>query len=86
MQSLGWHQCAVDTDALADDDADGTPLRWRAGTLYRGRLDAQSTLWELAKRGVTDFSCFDEGGMTVDERMAQRGAQDIDPAVAAKAR
>ena len=38
---------------------------------------------ELAKRGVTDFSCFDDGGMTVDERMAQRGAQDIDPAVAA---
>jgi hypothetical protein len=39
---------------------------------------------ELAKRGVTDFSCFDvPAAMTVDERMAQPGATDIDPAVAA---
>jgi len=39
---------------------------------------------ELARRGVTEYSCFDiPEGATVDELMAQRGAQDIDPAIAA---
>jgi hypothetical protein len=39
---------------------------------------------ELARRGVTEYSCFDiPAGATVDELMQQRGAQDIDPETAA---
>jgi hypothetical protein len=39
---------------------------------------------ELLRRGVGEFECFQvPDGMSVDERMAQWGHQDIDPAVAA---
>ena len=37
---------------------------------------------ELARRGVSQFSCFDDEGLSIDERMAQFGHSDIDPAIA----
>ena len=54
VHALGWHQCAAERAAVAHELAEGDELaqRWRAGTLYRGQLDAQSTIWELAKRRV----------------------------------
>ena len=42
-QAVGWHVCP---------DEGAGQQRWRAGTLHSGKLDMDSTLWELARRHV----------------------------------